>query len=92
MTAFDLIDSIFSHVQAGVPGNERRITERQLDYLEELIGEDPEGAAYVSDGPGRKIWKPSGRTKFVIMRDGPTTHRCVQKLSNLAASGTGSLF
>jgi hypothetical protein len=43
MTAFDLIDSIFSWpAWGGVAVNVRRITPDQLAFLEKLIDEDPE--------------------------------------------------
>jgi len=45
VTAFDLIDSIFSRVQDGMPSNMRRVTPGQFAYLRDLIGRDPEGGA-----------------------------------------------
>lgn len=92
MTAFDLIDSIFSRVQAGVPGDERRVTERQLAKLEELIGEDPEGAAYVSCAPNQKVWRPSGSTRYILTRQGPSTRRSIKKIPNVEPMVTGLLF
>ncbi len=43
MTAFDLIDSIFSRVQREMPGNVRLVTPDQVKFLYDLIGADPEG-------------------------------------------------
>ena len=45
MTAFDLIDSIFSRpAWRGTPGNVRHITREQLVYLRNLIDADTETA------------------------------------------------
>lgn len=93
MTAYELIDSIFARVQPGMPGNERRITRRQLDWLRDLIGADPEGGAVRSGGPGSLVWMPSGRTKYIITEDptGGDKHTLV-KLANLTPSAEGRLF
>ncbi len=93
MTAYELIDSIFARVQPRMPGNERRITRRQLDWLRDLIGADSEGGAVRSGGPGSLVWMPSGRTKYVITED-PTggEKHTLAKLMNLTASGEGRLF
>jgi hypothetical protein len=88
MTAHDLIASIFSRVQPGVPGHERRITLEQLNYLESLIGQDDEGSAYKPYGPEQMAWAPSGRTKFIICR----SPRKITKMANLQASASGRLF
>jgi len=75
-----------------MPGNQRRITQSQLDYLVGLIGADPEGGAYKYYRPYEKIWAPSGRHKYVITEEGPNSYRCITRLSNLTASGEGRLF
>lgn len=94
MTAFDLIDSIFSWpARRGMEGNVRRITPRQLIKLRELIGEDPEGGAVRSGAPGSLIWMPSGRNKYIVTEDptGGDMHT-LTRLSNIVPSGCGSLF
>lgn len=93
MTAHGLIDEIFSRVQEGVAGNVRRITQRQFDYLRELIGQDEEGGAVRSGMNGSIIWMPSGRHKYVLTAPPPGRKLgTLTKLNNLAPSGTGSLF
>lgn len=93
VTAHQLIESIFSRVQEGVPGNVRRITQPQFDYLRQLIDADEEGAA-VRNGPGGSIvWTPSGRDKYVLAAPLPGRKLgTLTRLSNLAPSGMGSLF
>lgn len=88
MTAFDLIDSIFSRVQQGVPGHQRRISAEQLSFLERLINEDPEGSAYRPDGPGKMIWMPAGRTKYIVTRE----PRMLTKMSSVNATAMDRLF
>ena len=92
MTAFDLIDSIFSRVQRGVPGHMRRISQAQFDYLESLIGADPEGSAYKPYAPNQKVWAPAGRHKYILTQESPAAFRSITKLSSLNASGMGRLF
>ena len=93
MTAFDLIDSIFARVQPGMPGNMRRITPRQLKYLRDLIGADPEGGAVKDGGRGSLVWMPAGRTKYVLTEDpiGGEKHT-LTKMGNLRPSAEGRLF
>lgn len=91
MTAFDLIDSIFSRVQPGMPGNMRRITQAQYDYLRNLIDGDPEGGALKPDGPGKMLWTPAGRTKY-LLTDGTYGQRALVKMASLTAAATGRLF
>lgn len=94
MTAFDLIDSIFARIQPDMPSNERRITASQLSYLKDLIGADPEGAAFHRGAPGVWTWLPAGRNKYVLtedLRPGGNRHK-IARYSNLAASGSGELF
>lgn len=92
MTAYDLIASIFGRVQRGMPGNARVISRGQLNLLRALIGEDEEGGAMKSDGPGRSIWAPSGRNKYVITEDLRGDRHVLERHSNLLPSGMGSLF
>jgi hypothetical protein len=92
MTAFDLIDSIFSRVQEWMPSNERRISGDQYHYLLDLIGGDPEGSALKNDGPNVMIWKPSGRHKYIIRRDPEGKRNTITKISNLTATESGRLF
>lgn len=90
MTAYGLIADIFSRNQEGVAGNVRRITERQLAKLRELIYEDPEAGA-VRNGVGRSIvWTPAGRYKYVLTDD--VHWRTLSRLPIFEASETGSLF
>jgi hypothetical protein len=92
MTAFDLIESIFSRVQAGVPGNERRVSPEQQRYLRDLIDEDPEGGAFRPDGPGRMVWAPSGRHKYILTEGTGPGWGKLTRLSSLNASAMGRLF
>jgi hypothetical protein len=92
MTAHDLISDIFSRVQSGVPGNERCITRAQLDFLVRLIGEDEEGGAMRSDGPGVSVWTPSGRNKYIITEDLSGRRHRLTRLSALAPVAAGRLF
>jgi len=92
MTAFDLIDSIFSRVQAGMPGNVRRVTNDQVRFLFDLIGSDPEGG-HVKHGVGRSlVWAPSGRNKYVLTDDVAGGKHTLTRLSNLVATESGRLF
>jgi hypothetical protein len=88
MTALGLIDSIFSRVQPGVPGHQRRISIEQRQFLVDLIGEDPEGAALKPNGPGEMIWMPRGKHKYIIGEQ----PRMLTRLSSLKASEAGRLF
>jgi hypothetical protein len=92
MTAHDLIDSIFRRHQDGIAGNMRRITRPQLDFLLRLIGEDEEGGAVASDGPGVLVWMPSGRHKYVITEDPRGDRHTLDRRSNLIATPSGMLF
>ena len=92
MTAFDLIDSIFSRHQDGVPGNMRRVSREQLNYLRDLIGADPEGAAVTKGTAGSVVWMPSGRNKYVLTEDLIGKKHTLTRLSNIVASETGRLF
>lgn len=92
MTAFDLIDSIFSRVQLGMPGHQRRVSPEQYDYLRALIEADPEGGAFRVHGPGEMIWMPSGRHKYILTQEGPGRKRMLTKMSSLNASAMGRLF
>lgn len=94
VTAFDLIDSIFSRVQpwSKLPSNARRITPKQLLKLRELIDEDPEGGAVTRGAPGSLVWRPAGRTKYMITEDLYGDKHTLAKFSNIVASDTGKLF
>ena len=92
MTAHDLIASIFARHQDGMPGNERRITMRQLVSLKDLIGADEEGGAWRVQGPGVWSWAPSGRDKYVITEDLFGNRHTIARFMNMTASGTGRLF
>jgi hypothetical protein len=92
MTAFDLIESIFARAQRDMPGNERRITFRQLVCLKDLIGADEEGSSFRMAAPGEWIWAPAGRNKYVISEDRQGNRHKIARLANLGASGTGRLF
>jgi hypothetical protein len=92
MTPFDLIESIYARPQADVASNERFITARQVAYLKDLIGADPEGVALVRTGPGVWQWAPAGRTKYQITEDYLNGRHKIARYSNVVASGTGRLF
>jgi hypothetical protein len=91
MTAHELIDSIFARAQDG-PLNERRITRDQLTYLKDLIGADPEGAAFGPQGPGVWVWAPSGRKKYIITEDLNGKRHKIARLANLISTDAGRLF
>ncbi len=92
MTAHDLIASIFSRVQDGMPGNARRISRAQLDFLRGLIGEDQEGGTMQTTGPGVSVWTPSGRNKYVIREDLRGNRHVLERLANMVPTGMGRLF
>jgi len=93
MTPFDLIDSIFSRAPwRGMSGNQRHITRDQLVYLRDLIDADPEAAKVKRGAPGSLVWMPSGRHKYILTEDLIGEKHTLTRLSNIAASGMGSLF
>jgi hypothetical protein len=92
MTAHELIASMFQRPQEGRPSNERGISGRQLAYLRDLIGSDPEGGALQMSGPGVWVWAPSGRNKYVITEDLKGNRHKIARLSNLGPSEAGRLF
>ncbi len=92
MTAHDLIASIFGRVQDGMPGNMRRITRAQLDFLVRLIGEDQEGGAMQASGPGVSAWTPSGRNKYIIREDLRGNRHVLERMANIVPTGVGLLF
>ena len=93
MTAFDLIDSIFSWpAWGGVAVNVRRITPDQLAFLEKLIDEDPERGRMRAGSPGSFVWTPAGRHKYIVSRDLHGSRHTLTRLSNIEASGMGRLF
>jgi hypothetical protein len=92
VTAFDLIDSIFSRHQEGVAGNVRNISPEQFQYLSDLIDADPEGGA-VRRGQGDSfIWMPSGRHKYALTRFAGSRRCTLTKFSTIDASAMGRLF
>lgn len=92
MTAFDLIDSIFSRAQREAAGNVRRITRDQLKYLRDLIDADPEGGAVRNGAPGSLVWMPRGARKYVLTEDLNGNKHTLTRLSSIATSETGRLF
>lgn len=93
MTAHELIAGIFSRPQQGVSSNLRFVTERQFNYLKDLIGMDEEGAAAVQNGMnGGLVWMPSGRVKYVLSYDPGSGKRSITKLGVLHPTGEGRLF
>jgi hypothetical protein len=92
MTAFELIDDIFSRPQANVAANMRYITERQFNWLVDLIGADEDGGA-VKYGPnGGLVWMPRGRWKYVLSYVPAVERRSIMKLANVSPSPAGTLF
>jgi hypothetical protein len=91
-TAHELIESIFSRVQSGVPGNVRYISTDQLKYLLDLIGKDEEGAALYKGNGGRLLWMPSGRHKYEIEGDMHSSRRKITRMMNIQPSSAGLLF
>ena len=92
MTAHELIASIFLRVQDGMPGNARRISRAQLDFLRTLIGEDEQGGAMQTAGPGVAVWTPSGRNKYVIREDLRGDRHVLERLANVVPTGMDRLF
>jgi hypothetical protein len=92
MTAHDLIASIFARAQGGMPGNERRITPAQLKYLRDLIGQDEEGGALASVGPGVSVWMPAGKSKFVLCEDLRGDRHVLRRMAKMVPTGMGTLF
>jgi hypothetical protein len=92
MTAYQLIDDIFSRPQANVAGNMRYITERQFKWLVDLIGADEEGSAVTQGANGGLVWMPSGRYKYVLSYMPSLERRSIMKLANLKPSDAGTLF
>ena len=94
MTAFDLIDSIFTHAPwGGADRNVRRVTGDQLRYLRDLIQKDPESSKARAGAPGSLVWMPSGPHKYVLTED-PTggQKHTLTRLSNIAAQESRGLF
>lgn len=91
MTATDLINSIFSRHQDGVPVNQRRITQGQYDFLAKLVSEGPEAGAFRPYGPGEMVWAPRGRHKYILTEAAPGRKRTLTRLNNVAAEAA-SLF
>jgi len=94
MTAFDLIDSIFSRDSWGAAkANMRGITPQQLKYLRDLIARDPESHKARAGDRGSLVWTPSGPHKYIVTEDptGSEKHT-LTRLSNIAAGESGRLF
>lgn len=90
MTALHLAEDIFRRAQPALPGNVRRISRKQLDYLRSLIeGEYPPAAR--QEQQGKLTWLPAGRDKYVITEDRFGDKHLLMKLSNLTGSGEGKL-
>jgi hypothetical protein len=85
MTAVDLIESIFSRAQGGMPGNQRRITADQLAYLRKLIDQDPEARSARCSAPGALTWTPAGFHQYILADD--DHGRTLTRLSNIAWPG-----
>jgi hypothetical protein len=92
MTAFDLIDSIFSRPAWGVAPNVRRISREQLVYLRGLIDRDAEAGKARKGAPGSLVWMPPGPHKYVLSEDLGGDRHTLTRLSNIAASQEPSLF
>jgi hypothetical protein len=92
MTAHQFIDDIFSRPQRNVAGNMRYVTERQFNWLKDLIGQDEEGAAVKNGINGGLVWLPSGRWKYVLSYDPGSGRRALTKLASPMPSSAGSLF
>ncbi|MBS1803497.1 MAG: hypothetical protein JST28_09020 [Acidobacteria bacterium] len=92
MTAFQLISDIFARPQKNVAANMRFITERQFNWLVDLIGADEEGSAVTNGLNGGLVWMPSGRWKYVLSYEPSIEKRSIMKLANIKASPAGTLF
>jgi hypothetical protein len=92
LTAFDLIDSIFSRAGRGGDGNMRCITREQLVYLRDLIDKDAQRASVRRGANGSLVWMPGGRHKYVICEDQRGEKHTLTRLSSIEASGMSSLF
>lgn len=92
MTAHDLITDLFSRPQAHTAANLRWITERQFNWLKDLIGADDDGRAITNGRNGGLVWMPRGRYKYVLSYDPATEKRSLTKLANVTPSAAGTLF
>jgi hypothetical protein len=93
MTAFDLIDSIFSRASwGGAAANVRRITPDQLKYLRDLIEKDAESHKARAGAPGSLVWMPAGPHKYVVTEDLVGNKHTLTRLSNIVAQESGRLF
>ena len=93
VTAYDLIDSIFSRPQTWAGANVRSVTLDQLNYLRGLIAKDPEAAKARNGQGGSLVWAPAGKHKYVLTEDrtGGKRHT-LTRLSNIESLRMGSLF
>ena len=92
MTAFDLIDSIFSRPQQRISRDLARITAEQLKYLRDLIRADLEGVKTHAGALGSVVWSPSGKHKYVLTEDPAGRKHTLARLSSIEASESGRLF
>lgn len=90
MTALDLVHSIFGRAQGGVPGNQRIITPAQLSLLRKLLDED--GERVTADGPGRQMWLPAGRDKYVLAEDLGGKRHTLTRYASVQETQPGRLF
>lgn len=91
MTAFDLIDDIFSRAQSNVAPDIRVITAPQLELLEKLIQENGQAAALRAGANGGFVWRPKGAWDYVVSQNADGTHRRLTRLK-ARQEGTGQLF
>lgn len=93
MTAFDLIESIFSRpAWRGQPGEMRRVTREQFVYLRGLIERDPERGALRKGAPGSMVWTPAGLYEYVLTEDLAGDRHTLTRMSAVDLSGAGMLF
>jgi hypothetical protein len=91
MTAFDLVDDIFRRAQAGMPANERVVTQAQLGYLRALIGREEEDNQLRHDGPFVEVWAPRGRKRYLLREDPGGRRSTITRFESLTANA-GMLF
>lgn len=92
VTAFELIDSIFSRPQKGLPPNRRVITREQRRYLEDLIGQDEDGGAIKQGPSGSVVWSPKGRFRYVIGDDPESGKLSLMRFATAASELLPRLF
>lgn len=90
LTALGLAEDIFRRAQPALPGNVRRISRKQLDYLRSLIEAEYPPAAR-QEQQGKLTWLPAGRDKYVITEDRFGDKHLLMKLSNLTVAEEGRI-